>query len=248
MSKPGGRWSLASVAALLLAACAGKAPPAEPAGFAAPDGMHHNPELPFHRVWRDRTFDFAARSAIHVAPVDTEYLIEHTWWQGFGRGSRAHEDARELAEEFRASVVAAFRADPERRFAVLDEAELAQRRDDALILELAIVELVPNKAVIQVLTLPAGPIGLLARKGMDALDRTSIAIEGRVRDAASGAVVAQVADREQKKSGLINVKNFTWYGHVREIMDEWALQFRQVAHKSPGEVIPDSPAWRLLPW
>ncbi|MCA8949677.1 MAG: DUF3313 family protein [Planctomycetes bacterium] len=236
------------LALALLSACAGKAPPAPPAGFADAADMTHNPALPFHRVWRDRAFDFTACDSICIAAVDTDYLLSQTWWQEVGRGSKAHADAVELGREFRDCVVAAFRDDPLHRFAVVDEGVLEARRQRTLVLELAIVELVPNRAVLQVLTLPAGPMGLLARKGMDALERTSIAFEGRVRDAASGAIVATVADREQKKSGLINVKNFTWYGHVREILAEWADQFRLVANKAPDEVVPDSPAWDLLPW
>lgn len=239
---------MAPLAALVLAACAGKAPPAAPAGFAEPDGMRHNPDLPFHRVWRDRGFDFAGCRRLHVAPVDTDYLMENTWWSGFGRGGHAEADVGALAERFRARVTAAFRDDPVHRFAVVDERALAADPDRALILELAIVELVPHKAVLHALSYPGGPVGLLARRGLDTLDATRIAIEGRVRDAASGAIVARFADREQKKSGLLNLKNFTWYAHVHEILDEWAEQFRQVASKAPDDVVPDTPAWEWLPW
>ncbi|MFO1078417.1 MAG: DUF3313 family protein [Planctomycetota bacterium] len=235
-------------AVALLPCCVSKASPAPPAGFAEPGNMVHNPALPFHRVWRDRGFDFAARDCIHVAPVNTDYLLSQTWWQEVGRGSKAHADAVDLGREFRDCVVAAFRDDPRHRFTVIEEDDVAPRRERTLVLELAIVELVPNKALLQALTLPAGPLGLLARKGMDAYESTSIAFEGRVRDAATGAVVATVADREQKKAGLIDIKNFTWYGHVREILGEWAGQFRMVASKGPDETVPDSPAWDLLPW
>ena len=225
-----------------------KAPPAPPAGFADPDGMRSNPKLPFHRVWRDRSFDFESRRHMLVAAVDTEYLMGHTWWQGFGRGSKAHADVIELAIEFRRIVAEAFGADSARRFEVIDEEELSDHRDSALILELAIVELVPQKALIQTLTYPVGPFGLLARKGMNSLGSTMIAMEGRVRDAATGNVVARFADREKKKAGLLNAKNFTWYGHVRGILEEWSQQFVEVANKSPDDTVPDSPAWRLLPW
>ena len=234
--------------ALLATSCVGKAPPARPAGFADAEGMKHNPKLPFHRVWRDRSFDFGTRRHIHVAKINTDYMLGHTWWQGFGRGSKAHADVVELADEFRQLVIAAFREDKARRFTVLDEAALDAHREDALVLELAIVELVPRKAQLHALTYSGGVAGLLARRGLDSLESTQVAMEGRVRDPASGHVVARFADRERKKAGLINIKNFTWYAHVRGILGEWAQQFRQVANKTPEEVIPDTPGWRLLPW
>ncbi|MCA8954705.1 MAG: DUF3313 family protein [Planctomycetes bacterium] len=241
-------WVLVLLATLPLGAmagCVGKAPPAPPAGFASTEGMHHNPALPFHRVWRDPSFDWRACRFIRIAEVDTGYLLEHTWWQGFGRGSKAHADAVELAVEFRQRVIEAFRNDPQHRLTVVDSVAPGAK---TLELELAIVELVPHKALIQALTYPAGPFGILARQSMDRAGATSIAMEGRVRDAATGRVIAKVADREQKKAGLINIKNFTWYAHVREIIDEWATQFRQVANKAPDDVVPDTPAFRLLPW
>lgn len=247
-----GRRGVAVACFLLLAAsamgCAGKAASAKPAGFVSSEGMRHNPKLPFHRIWRDRSFDFESRRHLHIAAVNTEYLLTHTWWQGFARGSQAHVDAADLGIEFRQRVIAEFREDPAHRFSVVDDAALDGLRDITIIPELAIVDLVPNKALIQSLTYPAGPFGLLAGQGMDALGSTSIAMEGRVRDGATGEIVLTVADREMNKSGLLNIKNFTWYAHVREIIEEWALQFRLVANKPPDVTIPDSAAWRLLPW
>ena len=247
----GPRWALPILVfgpclACLALGC--KATPAAPAGFADPDGMRHNPKVPFHRVWKDRAFDFGARQHMHVAAVNTDYLMDRTWWQGLGRGGKAHSDVIDLASQFRQGVMKAFAEDKEHRFTVVDADKLDQHRSSALILEFAIVELVPHKALAQALTYPAGPLGLLARQGMNAAGATSIAIEGRLRDAKTMAVVARFADREKKKAGLINIKNFTWYAHVRAIMDDWATQFVQVANKPPEATVPDTPAWRWLPW
>ncbi|MCA8962189.1 MAG: DUF3313 family protein [Planctomycetes bacterium] len=237
---------LLSFVCLALGGC--KATPAPAAGFIDDDDLRHHPDLPFHRVWRDPDFDFDACDRIHVAEVDTDYLLTQTWWEGLGRGSKAHRDAVELAAEFRDLVRSEFRADEHHRFEVVDADSARAHPEGALVLELAIVDLVPNKALLQALTYAAGPYGVVARQGMDATSATSIAIEGRVRDPFTNRVVARFADREKKKAGLIHLDNFTWYGHVRGILEEWAVQFREVASKEPGQRVPDTKPFRLLPW
>ena len=88
-----------------------------------------------------------------------------------------------------------------------------------MILEIALVEVVPNKAEL-------GALGL----------------------AATGEVVAMFADREAGKFGPINLRRATWYGHAHKIIEEWAEQFVEIVNAPPGEKVKDTATFTLLPW
>jgi hypothetical protein len=75
-----------------------------------------------------------------------------------------------------------------------------------------------------------------------------VAIEGRVRDGATGEVIATFADREAPKAALLDVKSLTWWSPAKSIIDDWARQFVQLANRRPGAIVKDSPAFDLLVW
>jgi len=76
----------------------------------------------------------------------------------------------------------------------------------------------------------------------------SVAIEGRIRDGASGEVVGMWADREKGKFGPINLRRATWYGEINKIVEEWAEQWVKVANAEPGEKVKDTRTFTLAPW
>jgi len=78
--------------------------------------------------------------------------------------------------------------------------------------------------------------------------KSTIAIEARVRDGGDGAIVGMFADREQEKGSIINIRNYSWYGQIELIMDEWAEQFVKVANKSPRDIIGDTAKFSFKPW
>src|SRR5262245_43537849 len=158
-----------------------------------------------------------------------------------------HEDLEMIAGEFHDTVQTKFREAKDNRFAVVD-----QPRGDTLILELAITQLVPNKAFLGAIGLaawaaprPVGvPVGMLATFADDGW----MAIEGRVRDAKTDTVVAMFADREAAKTRVVDLEAVTWYGQARESMNDWADQFVLIAN-TPWEVkVEDSSAFTLMPW
>lgn len=78
--------------------------------------------------------------------------------------------------------------------------------------------------------------------------KSTIAIEARIRDGADGGIVGMFADREQEKGSIINIRNFSWYGQINKIMDEWAEQFVKVANKSPRDIVGDTAKFSFKPW
>ena len=63
-----------------------------------------------------------------------------------------------------------------------------------------------------------------------------------------GGIVGMFADREQEKGSILNIRNFSWYGQIELIMDEWSEQFVKVANKSPRDIVGDTPTFSLKPW
>jgi len=88
------------------------------------------------------------------------------------------------------------------------------------------------------------PVGMLATFADDGW----MAIEGRVRDAKSGAVVAMFADREAAKTRVVDVEAVTWYGQARESMNDWADQLVLLANTPKDVKVEDSSWFRLRPW
>ncbi len=74
---------LRSLALLLAALVACKGGPAPPSGFLeSPERMATDEELPFDKVWREPGVDWTPYTEIMVAPVNTNHLMEMSWWDG----------------------------------------------------------------------------------------------------------------------------------------------------------------------
>ena len=139
----------------------------------------------------------------------------------------------------------AFREDKDHRFQVVDRPQ-----PDSYILELAIVELVPNKAELGALGLAATVVAAPVGAGVAAKEtaKGKVAIEGRWRRASDRYIVAEFTDREHGKFGPINLRRATWYGHAKLIVNEWADQWVQIVNAEPGQKVKDTRTWTLMPW
>ena len=121
-----------------------------------------------------------------------------------------------------------------------------------MILELALVEIVPNKSVMALGALasfaggPAvsSPVNFVASRA----EHGFLAIEGRLRDGKTGQVVATFSDREAAKTRVLDLRSLTWYGHANETFDEWAEQLVTVANRPRDPGISDPSPFTLKPW
>ena len=223
-----------------------RAAPAPSAGFADPSVLKHDPAIPFNKFWRKPAVDWKSYDTIYVADVNTAYMLKMTDWQKGERKADIERDVRYLASYQHDSIVKAFRNDPKHRFRVVDIPTHDRR---ALVLEVALIEIVPSKVILNALEFAPYYVGdgLTVVRTL-ANDKSSAAFEARVRDASTGKIVMQAADREDEQFAIVDVRGLTWYGDVRGIIDDWSKQFVQIADKAPGEKIAASPTFRLLPW
>jgi hypothetical protein len=236
--------SLALLTTALLAGC--RAKPAPSAGFADPELMKYDPSLPFNKFWRKPDVDWKQYDTLYVADVSTSYMLAMTEWQKGERKEEIERDVHAIGIYTRDALKKAFRDDPRHRFQVVD-APTEQPR--ALVFEMALIELVPSKVALNALGYaPFGVgLGVSAVRGA-ANDKSTVAFEARVRDAATGDIVMLAADREYEQAAIIDLRGFKWYTHAHAILDSWSKQWVKVIEQKPGQKIKDVDTFRLLPW
>jgi hypothetical protein len=236
--------ALLPLIAVLLSGC--KASPAANVGFADPSLLKNDPNIPFDKFWRDPTADWKGFDKIYIADVDTDYLLKTTTWQQGQPKEQIEKDVQLLREYSHASLVKAFRDDPKHRFQVIN---VRSRDPHTLVFEIALIEVVPSKVVLNAL----GYAPFFVGTGINIVrtiagDKSSAAFEARISDAATGKYVLLAADRESEQYAPVDVRGLTWYSDAEGIMDEWSKQFVEVANQKPGEKIEGAAPFRLLPW
>ncbi len=219
-----------------------------PSAFSESSQMTKQKKVPFKKAWFAPGWNGPERTSIVIAPVDTRLVKQTSWWRKAhekGKTAELAEDLQELADFTREEFQDAFREDDERRFAVLDSPQAG-----SVIFELAIVDVEPNKkslgAIGLAATILSAPFGvaILAKEGA----KGGVAIEGRMKDAQTGEVIALFADREGGKFAPINVARATAFGEVQKSIREWSEQWVKVVNAEPGEKVKDNKRFTLRPW
>lgn len=222
--------------AALVAGC--KADPAEPTQFfGETEGMREVREVrTFHRTWIKPGVDWDGYRSIVIPPVNTRHLREMSWWEETSLAGSDREGIRELARRTRSEFIRAHRENIHPYHLEV----LERPRADSVILEIALIEVVPTKAWLNSVSFVGA---------MVALDKGTVAMEARLRDGASREVIAKFADREAGKTNLIgNVKDFGWYGHAHSIVREWAEQSVEITNSEPEDIVEDSSPFELKVW
>ncbi len=227
------RWAaIVSLAALALASSC-KSPPAPNAGFILDRPEAEKPAgIPFQKFWMKPGFRFRDYQRIMVSPIDRSHQLPANPVLTAGTDyKRRYAELADYAEE---AFRRAFQDDPNHLFAVV-----SARGPSTLDLEVAVVELVPGRPALNVLTFAFTYL---------VFQRGGVAIEGRFRDATSGEIVATFADKEISKFYPVNINDLTSLGHPKAIVDAWAAQLVAVAGRTGNELVKDQGRIGLKPW
>lgn len=229
------------------------ASPAPSAGFLnRPERLASDSESsPFDRMWLSDARDWRKLQKLYVAPVDTSHVLEASFWDKLNlRHGYVERDVERLAGELRERLIAAFRDDPNAHFEIVDSPEAID--EHTAILEVALVELVPNKAVLGAIGLGAWAapleIGIPVATLTAFIARGSIAMEANVRDAGTDKVIAMFADRETGKMRIIDLRSLTWYGNAHEVMDGWCSELVDLANAPRDHEVEHPALFSFLPW
>ena len=206
-----------------------RASPAEVTNFIpeSPKLQDQDPRFPFRKMWIANLGDLSQYKKIYIAPVDTRHIFDKNWWAAFNE-QEAFKGEKEALDWMSGYMRTSFRNavfdDPKKRFVLLNS-----RSDspDSLVLELALIELIPSKATLNTVETIVGfiipGVGLLT-----IFNSGSVAIEGKLTDASNGKIICLFADRESDRASVINIAGFSWFRHSEIIVNCWASDFVEV--------------------
>ena len=163
--------------------------------------------FPVHYTWMDTNAVAKADfKSVHVAPFDLSYLRKGNGYDEWRNAVTGLDDAiTDLGEYGRKAVIQAFK---DHKIKVVDDPQAPH----TAVFEFAITGFVPTRAEIEVVGTvgsffcPVPGVGLVA----DYLASGSLAIECRVRDSATKAVVLMFADAEGEPKALLQFAKYTY--------------------------------------
>ncbi|OGV39398.1 MAG: hypothetical protein A2020_09230 [Lentisphaerae bacterium GWF2_45_14] len=192
------------------------------------------------KVWKDPTVSLLEYDKVIVVPVFTEKQLNKSWLERNNIRHMLGDDEKDLIEFAKYTEESFKRAiSRDKRLTLVDKPG-----KNTLILELALVKVVPGKPIIGALgnlsnLTPFGlilvPVKVGAKAGTDSGMQASVAIEGIVRDSQTKKVIGMFADREKQKAAVFNFNDFRTYSNLKQIVDEWADQFVQAINRKPGD-------------
>ena len=183
-------------------------------------------------------------SSVYIAPVNTRHMARQTWWQqqtGVRKAELA-SDTQAFAQRMQNQFNQALSNYPGDHLPVANSPGKG-----VLVIELALVELVPSNAYWNAGATAAGFVvpgaGLLSAAGAG-----SIAIEGRARDGGSNRVIATFKDRRKDKIAPVNIGSYTWYHGAEGNIHDWAAEFAELLNTPPEHVVKRPSPVTLKPW
>jgi hypothetical protein len=243
--------STTGMAALALAALTScqifEAKPAADSGFNRTTAPQVSRAAFLQQIWVDDAYRGMPIkdhfSAVYVAPVNTHYMEHQSWWQQQStRQAELQKDAERFAQRMQSQFKQAIANYPNSTIKLANTPG-----PGVLVLEFALIELVPSKAFWNIGAGAAGFIvpgaSLLSLAGAG-----SIAIEGRARDGANHQIIATFKDRRNDKTAPINIGSYTWYHGAETNVSDWAAEFAELLNTPPSHVVKRPSPVTLSPW
>ncbi|MES2709061.1 MAG: DUF3313 family protein [Verrucomicrobiota bacterium] len=182
--------------------------------------------LPFDHAWREAGLDTARYSRLVIRPVTLNHLRTEQWKESASAEitsrERYVEHARELAAYWNQSLNRSFRG-PGAHLELTGNPALP----GTLVLEIALTEVVFGHPGTYAASY-AVPFGGVAESAMFS---PTVAFEARVRDAATGKIVATAADRRGTRMKIVDFNRLTISKPNKEICDEWAVQLMEAFNR-----------------
>jgi len=199
---------------------------------------------PFRKIWFNRKIEWKKYRKIYVAPVSTKYMLDDKWWDNINtsKATDLKKEFKVIAEYMRNSFRESIENDPLKRYQLADAPG-----SDTIVIELAIVELVPTRAFFNAIETVAGfiipPVSLLTL-----LNAGHVAMEAKMLDGSSKKIIALLADKEKDQGALIDIAGMTWWGHSRLIIDNWSKQYVKIMTNDQYKHLRDRSPFTLFTW
>ena len=213
--------------------CRAKALP--DAGFLEkPELVKPDKRLPFNAAWIKDDANLLGYKKVYVAPVDTTHLLKLDWWQKAAIAPGDQQQwAQDLAKYFQERMKEQFTDGDDNKYQLVDTPD-----DETLIIELAIVEVVPTKVWLNA-------IGYAL---LGAVDQGETGFEGRLRDGKTKQVIAEFKDHEYGQFDVVSVRDLEWAGHSRHTIRIWTDDLEEICYLQPDGTVSDMSPVTLMPW
>ena len=238
------------VAILILSGCAVlKASPALDTGF-LPDAKklsERRERWPFNGVYVSDEKKYSKLkkeyNQIYIKRINTKFLEDKLSKKEESEKAKIYrkEEIQEIANYMRNTFKMRLSHYPEHPFELTEEPG-----SKTFILELAFAELDPTNPALNAtgtvlgFLVPGG--GLLSR-----VHSGSVAIEGIIRDGASGRILLEFKDREGDKTSAFSIKDYQRYAHARDSIEDWADQFAELMATDLDHKVEDSLPFEINP-
>lgn len=204
--------------------------------------------IPMHFIWRSPDEALRRRvmqkNEIYIAPVQMQYLrpLNKPLVRMEVEYGSIDRNEQKMATELRNAFTKVFLQSPAPRYRLTHQPDAR-----SVTLELAIIELNPTSSKGNAVKTAAkffiGPFSMLGSY----FTKGNIAIEGKVRNSATGEVVFQFSDNEADKMTFFSLRDFKPYGHALQAAEEWATQFEQFTRTPPQHKIVETFCFTLDP-
>lgn len=176
------------------------------------------PNLPFDHSWVNPNFKKSDFDAVYFKPIRTSYL-KGQWAASTSVAVTSEEDfmskATEIAAYFRSELIKRSNAIRRKKLAVAN-----QPAPGTLVVDIALTELELSHPIARAGALVAPVPG--TGPALSAMTDPHVAFAARVTDAATGQLVATVADRKFAPTRVIDLNKLTVSSSSREIVSLWA--------------------------
>ncbi|MEI7927260.1 MAG: DUF3313 family protein [Verrucomicrobiales bacterium] len=202
---------------------------AQPTAFLTSSGTNTSEKirrLPFDHSWKNNSVDLSQYKRVVIRPVTTAYLHKEEWMDSYSvyvpDAPTYVKQCNELARHFSSAMRRSFSTRGS-RLALTDST--AGR--GTLVIEAALTEVTFGR--------PEGYVGSMALPGGSLINSAAAspvnAFELKVKDAATGKLVATVADRRGTRLKIVDFNQLTYDKANQEICDEWSQQLMQATNK-----------------
>jgi len=182
--------------------------------------------LPFDHSWKNEAVNISKYSHIAIRQVSTAYLHKEQWKDSYSADITSSasyvKHCNELASYFSSALKRSF-SGPGGRLALTDSSS----GPNTLILEVALSEVTFGR--------PEGYVGAMAVPGGSIVNAAAaspmVAFEARIKDSATGKVIATISDRRGTRFKIVDFNQLTYTKANEEICGEWSQHLMQAANK-----------------
>ena len=197
---------------------------------------------PFRKIWFDKKRDWSKYKKIYVASVSTKYMQDDKWWDEINtsKATDLKKQFKVIAEYMQNSFKEAIKMDKTHRFLIADKPS-----PDTIVLELAIVQLVPTRAFFNAVATTVG-VFIPGVSLLTLLNAGHVAMEAKMVDRSSNKIIGLLADKEKDQGALIDIVGMTWWGHSKRIINNWSKQYVRVMTHDQHKYLRDRTPFTLF--